>query len=454
MMFHMLNAIRLISRWEWLILLGLLPFFLFPDGARGLVVLVIPLFWIVRKIGSGHFFPATPFNLALLLMVIMVGLSSLASFELSLHLPKIIGLLLGIALFLAVTEFSRQHSLWPVVIVFCGLGFLIALLGIVGMEWLSPFDSLNRLRRSLPVPSLSVPGAVGGVINANELAGVLNWIAPLLLACLLGIGRRLWRVNKVALALLLLMTTLTALLLIGTQSRGGIFAYVIGAVLVVAFFLPSRWRIVLVIALAIGLFGLISYSRNSTTQIDLVGDTLGLSGRLEIWSRAFLAIADYPLTGVGMNGFRRVVNTLYPLFGISEEIDLGHAHNHLLQVALDLGLPGLVSYLALWIIGAGLLWQTARNLIHRHAKHHPYYAIVAGLAGSLAAGWVFGIFDTVALGARPSFIWWLLLGLTASVHYAVVYSGEQLRVHRWSASRRQPIVREIPPGERQRSPLD
>jgi len=447
----MLNVIRLISRWEWLILLGLLPLFLFPEGAKALVALVIPLFWLGRKATTGHFFPATPFNLALLMMLVMVSLSSLASFEPSLHLPKVIGLVFGLALFLAVTEFSRQHSLWPVVILFCGLGLLIALLGIVGMEWLSPFDSLNRLRTALP-SSLSVPGAVGGVINANELAGVLNWIAPLLLACSLGIGRHLWRVNKVALTLLLLITALTGLLIIGTQSRGGILAYGIGAVLVVAFFLPSRWRIVLLIALGIGLFGLLSYVHNSTSQIDLVGDTLGLSGRLEIWSRALLAIADYPLTGVGMNGFRQVVNTLYPLFGISEEIDLGHAHNHLLQVALDLGLPGLVSYLSLWTIAGALLWQTARNLTHRHAQHHAYYALVAGLAGSLAAGWMFGIFDAVALGARPSFIWWLLLGLTASVHYAVGYSGEQLRIHRWSASRRQLTVREIRPGESQRTP--
>lgn len=451
MMSLMLNAIRLISRWEWLILLGLLPLFLFPDGTRALVALVIPLFWIGRKISTGHFFPATPFNLALLLITVMAGVSIVASFDPSLHLPKLIGLLYSLALFLAVSEFSRSHSLWPAVIAFCGLGLLIALLGIVGMEWLPPFDSLNRLRTALPVPSLAVPGAVGGVINANELAGVLNWIAPLLLACSLGIGRRLWRVNKVAFAILLLTTTLTGLMLIGTQSRGGIFAYGIGATLVVAFFLPSRWRIVLLIALGIGLFGLITYFRNATGQIDLVGDALGLSGRLEIWSRALLAIADYPLTGVGMNGFRRVVHTLYPLFGISEEIDLGHAHNHLLQVALDLGLPGLISYLAVWFIGVGLLWQTARNLIHRHAQHHPYYALVAGLSGSLAAGWVFGVFDAVALGARPSFIWWLLLGLTASVHYAVVYSGEQLRIHRWSASRRRPIVREIPAGESQRS---
>ena len=45
-------------------------------------------------------------------------------------------------------------------------------------------------------------------------------------------------------------------------------------------------------------------------------------------------------------------------------------------------------------------------------------------------GWIFGLFDAISLGARPGFIWWLLLGLTAGAHYAVVYSGEPLRRRR------------------------
>ena len=58
---------------------------------------------------------------------------------------------------------------------------------------------------------------------------------------------------------------------------------------------------------------------------------------------------------------------------------------------------------------------------------HPRIQTIDVLAGSLLAGWVFGIFDTVSLGARPAFLWWLLLGLTAGVHYAVVHSGQSLR---------------------------
>ncbi len=40
------------------------------------------------------------------------------------------------------------------------------------------------------------------------------------------------------------------------------------------------------------------------------------------------------------------------------------------------------------------------------------------------------MFDAVALGARPAFIWWLLVGLTVAVHYEVLFSGKHLRIYR------------------------
>jgi O-antigen ligase len=45
----------------------------------------------------------------------------------------------------------------------------------------------------------------------------------------------------------------------------------------------------------------------------------------------------------------RVVPVLYPLFTVPLDSDIAHAHNIFLQTALDLGIPGLVAYLALLI---------------------------------------------------------------------------------------------------------
>ena len=68
--------------------------------------------------------------------------------------------------------------------------------------------------------------------------------------------------------------------------------------------------------------------------------------------RALDAIGDVPLTGMGYNGFRRVMPVLYPTLLTPTDVDIGHAHNIWLQVALDIGLPGAAAYCWLWLSAA------------------------------------------------------------------------------------------------------
>jgi len=449
----MRNFTQKLLQWEWLILLLLIPVTLLPFGIGSIGLLLIPLLWLVRKAATGHWITPTPYDLAIWLLLAMVGVSFAMMFDPTVSGPKIAGILLGIGLFYATAAAGRRNrGLWPIVGFVLLTGTLMAGVGLVGAEWQPPFGTLNQARAWLPLPG-GIPGAVGGIVNPNELAGILSWGLPLMLGCFLAGLRRPTAARLLVLLLLAVAILFTGFLLVATLSRGGMLAVALGLLLVVALVLPPRWRLVLAIGIAVGLIALGAYVGNRLDQ-NLVGDAVGLSGRLEIWSRALLGIADFPLTGMGVNGFRRVVHALYPLYSISADVDLGHAHNHLLQVALDLGLPGLVGYVALWWISAGLLWSTYRHLQRRHAMHHPYYGLTAGLAGSLLAGWVFGMFDAVALGARPGFLWWMLLGLTAGVHYAVVYSGQSLRYDQRRHSRRRhaPQTAGAPPALQAQSP--
>ncbi|MCP4418993.1 MAG: O-antigen ligase family protein [Chloroflexi bacterium] len=137
------------------------------------------------------------------------------------------------------------------------------------------------------------------------------------------------------------------------------------------------------------------------------------SGRAGIWSRAIFALQDFPITGLGLNNFRHVVHISYPLFDIAPSTDIAHAHNHLLQAGLDLGLPGLVAYLAIWFIAAGMLWsswlQSSSVILH---------ALALGCGAGLLAHFIYGITDVVALGSRPGFLFWFLLGIVMGLwHY-------------------------------------
>ena len=153
-------------------------------------------------------------------------------------------------------------------------------------------------------------------------------------------------------------------------------------------------------------------------QISFGGEEDGLSinslaGRQEIWSRALYAIQDFPLTGTGPGLFRELVPPLYPLFRLSSDKDIAHAHNQWLQTALDFGLPGLIAYLALWLGLVGCLWRTGRSPLTPLQRNTLY-----GLAATLTGYFAYGLFDTIALGARPGFIFWTLVGLVLGLHNA------------------------------------
>jgi putative inorganic carbon (HCO3(-)) transporter len=162
--------------------------------------------------------------------------------------------------------------------------------------------------------------------------------------------------------------------------------------------------------------------------------TLSIEGRVELWSRALYAIQDFPFTGPGLGAFRQVVHTLYPLFLVGPDTDMAHAHNVFLQVALDLGVPGLVAYLALVGTGLWLAWRTARPFRTEASSGSRRDAWLAtGIAGSLVAFHIYGLTDAIALGAKPGVALWMLLGMVAALWRT---RRKRVAVSPWSEGRK------------------
>jgi len=116
-----------------------------------------------------------------------------------------------------------------------------------------------------------------------------------------------------------------------------------------------------------------------------------------------------------MNTFRRVLPVLYPLFSIGPEADIGHAHNTFLQAGVDLGMPGLIAYLAIHISALAMMASLWRRMNELPLPLALSRAAILGLGGGLAAHLLYGITDAVALGAKPGLLWWLLLALVAAL---------------------------------------
>jgi putative inorganic carbon (HCO3(-)) transporter len=120
-------------------------------------------------------------------------------------------------------------------------------------------------------------------------------------------------------------------------------------------------------------------------------------------------IQDFPLTGIGMGSFGKLADRLFPFFSYQAG-KIPHAHNIFLQLAVDLGIPGLVAWLAAWLLVGVTAWQLYQA--GRAAQDSWRAGLGAALLSSQAALVVHGLLDSVTWGmVQPAPLVWLLWGL-------------------------------------------
>ena len=402
-------AVR-ISAAEPAIVAAIAPALLFPTRARLIVLAVVPLLMWAQRRTTGRVLPSTPLNLTLLALVCMTLVSLAVTFDRHNSLGKVAGVVLGTLVFWAATRWTNSPArLRIATAVFLSAGAGLALVGLLGTNWFGKFGLLAPIVERLPKAIRGVPGAEEG-FQPNAVAGCLVLFIPVQLA-LLWLARQRERGGLVMHTALVALTSGTLVL---TQSRG---AWSGLAVALLAFlFWYRRWTRMMGIALVAGA-ALAAVALGPQRFADLAisqsgpAMTQNVSSRVELWSRALDAIQDFPITGMGMNSFRRLMPTMYPTVLATPDLDVAHAHNHLLQAALDLGLPGLVLYLAIWIAMARLLWRTYRASHNAETR-----ALAGGLAAGLIAHFTFGLADVIPLGSKVGVLFWLTLALAASVH--------------------------------------
>ncbi len=436
---------RAILKIEPLLLAAIAPFLMFPRPEWLPLLLTLPLLWLIRGVGTGHFIRRTPLDWAILLMLFMVLVSLYATYDVAFSLPKISGVLLGAAAFYAVVGRCTTWRAWAWgLAVFLAAGLGVALLSLIGTRWPEKLPVLGGLAERLPPILAGLPGAPEG-FNPNQVAGSLLWVGPPALALAavslrdLFVERRpaarRWagRAFPLAAALALLFTALILL----SQSRAAWIGFSLAVPLMLArLLLPGRWALpamalILIAALAAGGWLVIDWAAApeaampSAPEGGAIQSLSSLEGRLEIWSRALYGLQDFAFTGMGMNTFRRVVHVLYPLFTIAPDTDIAHAHNEFLQAGLDLGLPGLIAFLALNVGALGMLARIWAGRRTTGVRPPLLAAFVLGLAGGLLAHMLYGLLDAVALGAKPGVLWWVLLGLIAALYELTVGRREQ-----------------------------
>ena len=133
-------------------------------------------------------------------------------------------------------------------------------------------------------------------------------------------------------------------------------------------------------------------------------------------------VRDFPLTGVGLDALNPVFQSFFNPFLFNEPpATLFHAHNTLLSVTIELGIPALILYVALlsaFVVMAKRAWKGART-INR--------VLIMGLVCGMISHQVFGLMDAYPLGKN--------LGITMWIYFSVMTA---LYVHRSQMVRSQP----------------
>lgn len=126
---------------------------------------------------------------------------------------------------------------------------------------------------------------------------------------------------------------------------------------------------------------------------DLLIMQRGSSYRPEIFQVSLQMIAEHPWTGLGLGAFYRVE---------AAGLQFDHTHNMFTHVAVELGLPGMLLWVAVWLFTLGEIVR---------ARSTPFGKLLLSL-------WVFSTlamqFDAASLTGTPRaewFISWLPVGL-------------------------------------------
>ncbi|HOT90414.1 MAG TPA: O-antigen ligase family protein [Anaerolineae bacterium] len=396
----------------WLVILGVLlasASIRFALWGLGLLVGM----WLIRWVGYGRPTLQTPVDWPVVILLGMGGITWWVTADQDATFLALSRLLAGVSLMYSLVNWATTRT--RLLLILWG-GTLSALVLALATPLLIPRQNFTPfLSWYARLPHLEDP------LNPNMVAGALVMLLPFPLAGgilllkwkLASLTKRRFSVPMVRFLQLWRMVSIpTTLVLLGglffTQSRGAWLATG-GVGFIIGVGLTPLFLAVLLLPMLGG--GWLIWQGRFMGFLDALGSGGGIVGwaqRVEIWSRALYIIQDFPFTGAGANTYSQVVSVLYPLFLVPPTTVIPHAHNLFLQVAIDLGIPGLIAFIAIVL---SVFFCAARCVRHCAADPIRQAAAWAGMA-SLTAMLIHGLVDAttwiVGWGAPLP---WLMFGL-------------------------------------------
>lgn len=341
----------------------------------------------------------TSADISMAVMGVMIVITLVITPLIELTLLPVLRLISGIGLFYAVMTILDRPDRQVMAVEHAALvltiaGTAIALTAPISVDWANA-----KMPMFAPVYKL-FPLLLPDSVHPNVMAGSLVLILPVLGAVVIFITNFSERIVWVGAGLLMFSV------IVLTASRGGMMglAAAIMALSILRLRRVGLGLIALMALVAVLLLVLPELRLGIWQRMVSDGVSGTISGREEIWSRAIYMIQDFPFTGIGMGLHEKLVEVMYPYF--LNPYPHVHAHNLFLQIAVDLGIPGLIAWLGILVCVLHACWQAYRS------SDPMLKALGAGLLASNVAMCVHGLTDAVVWGVvRTAPLVWGLWGV-------------------------------------------
>ncbi|MEA3335253.1 MAG: O-antigen ligase family protein [Chloroflexota bacterium] len=392
---------------------------LFPGRIPGAVLVAalagLATLFAWRALSSGTLVPRTPVDWPNLLFLLLLPLGVWASADPMTSWPAVYKIIAGWAILYGLAGLAGSAWMRYLPGVFLTGSLVLALLMVAGTRWFPGKGLLPSILYDF-LPTRFLPWQSEGT-HPNLTGGAMVILLPPAVAL------AAWSRTRWLRILAIIAVILVALVLMLTQSRGAWVAAVV-ALLLMPLLRYRRWWMVVVIAGIVG--GVILLLTrpgwlvsNLFEPVQTTGTSLDtLPSRIELWIRSLAIVRDFGLSGVGPGMFERVVMVLYPPFFNEFTGEFIHAHNIFLLTAAELGIPGLIAQLAMFLaLAAGLVvasksWQSREQ---KDSATADLTALAIGLFGSLIAYASHGLTDAPLVAQRGYALSFAVFGAAAAV---------------------------------------
>ena len=264
-------------------------------------------------------------------------------------LSTLLAIIPPLAVFCAILRLGAFRASWLAAALLAGAvaGITLGALQVVAPGAASPWYLYHETNRGV---------AVGFFANANHMADLLVCGLPFIAA--LAAGGRSRNIQRYS-ALLIILAGAALLLVVGIALNGSLAGYTLAVPAIAASILivaPAQRSVRLPVAIIAGLALAAAVAAMASTSIgsSRIGQEASgsVESRQEILKTTGRAIRDTMPFGSGLGSFVKV----YPLYESADHVTpeyVVHAHNDYAELALELGLAGVL------LIGVFLAWWTA-----------------------------------------------------------------------------------------------